>query len=631
MPKSINEIIKSSKNPGEVSMKFQLEYSRAPNSNESKEIERLWGEKTSSSSSSSSSTTKTGGEKEETLLSKVGGALNTVVKGTASVISSLYETQMGQSNNIGVPDVVGDTLSNLSDNGLNGKFFMDELVMGAKVFTDILKQESVLQSDINSKTTITGQLSKDLREDIQNSADYAAKFGMSMGDLGDLYSGLVESSGKFALINRETILSAIPAVKAFGGTMTDMARTISTFENVGIGANNTIKTISDAGVRSVQLGLSGKKVTEEITKNIERLNQYGFQNGIKGLEVMVRKSLEFKMSLDQVYQVAEKVMSPEGALEMTANLQMLGGAIGDFNDPIKMMYDATNNVEGLQDALHGAAQSLTTYNTEQGRFEITGANLRRAKEMASVLNVDYKELTKSAIAGAERMSATTALMSSGLNMSDKDKEFLINMSRMEGGQMVIKVPESISEKLGGVTELALDNLNEEQAKVLSKYQKDLASMDTKDIAMGQYTLLQQIHQDLTSKVVKGGLMVAGGAKGVLEGLGGNTLNNIKKGMDEDIENTRRSKFPNTQKDYKDKTIKMKNEITNWIDGLKESLGFKAEKSVQQLSKEEISDAVYNGVYRSLSKTWDVNVTNMVKPNSFNDPQTTAPYLQPHHK
>ena len=46
---------------------------------------------------------------------------------------------------------------------------------------------------------------------------------------------------------------------------------------------------------------------------------------------------------------------------------------------------ATNNVEGLQDAIIGVAGSMATYNTEQGRFEITGINLRRAKDLANEL------------------------------------------------------------------------------------------------------------------------------------------------------------------------------------------------------------------------------------------------------
>ena len=119
---------------------------------------------------------------------------------------------------------------------------------------------------------------------------------------------------------------------------------------------------------------------------------------------MVRRSTEIRMSLSETFKVADKVFSPEGALELSAELGVLGAAFGDFNDPLKLMYMATNNVEGLQDALIGAAGGLATYNNEQKKFEVTGANLRRAKEMAAQLGMTTGDLNKTAIAAQERMA-----------------------------------------------------------------------------------------------------------------------------------------------------------------------------------------------------------------------------------
>jgi hypothetical protein len=52
------------------------------------------------------------------------------------------------------------------------------------------------------------------------------------------------------------------------------------------------------------------------------------------------------------------------------------------------MYMATNEVEGLQGALEGVAQSLATYNVETGGFEVTGVNLRQARDIAKALGMD---------------------------------------------------------------------------------------------------------------------------------------------------------------------------------------------------------------------------------------------------
>jgi hypothetical protein len=270
-----------------------------------------------------------------------------------------------------------------------------------------------------------------------------------------------------------------------------MSKVFSTFEQVGIGAEKSLEAINQAGKSSIELGLNGKKTVNEIRANIGKLNEYGFQNGIQGLTRMVQKATEFRMSMNEVFTIADKVMDPEGAISLSANLQVLGGAIGDFGDPLKMMYDATNNVEGLQDALIGAAGSLSTYNSEQGRFEITGVNLRRAKAMAAELGISYQELSKGAIAAAERSSAASALMSRGLKLDDKQTEFITNLARMKDGTMTIDVS-SISKEFGGAQSIALDKLTQEQANILKENAKKLEGMSIEEVARDQFTETQNL-------------------------------------------------------------------------------------------------------------------------------------------
>jgi DNA-binding TFAR19-related protein (PDSD5 family) len=216
---------------------------------------------------------------------------------------------------------------------------------------------------------------------------------------------------------------------------------------------------------------------------------------------MSRKATEFRISMGEAFKIAENVMDPDKAIELSANLQVLGGAIGDFNDPLKLIYMATNNVEGLQDALIEAAGSLATYNSEQGRFEISGVNLRRAREMAKTLGIDYKELTRTAIASQERLAASTALMGKGLNLKPEDQEFLTNLSRMDGGKMIIDVPESLQKKLG-ITEQskAIEDLSQVQIDALLQNREQFQKMSVEDIARDQLDNVENIRRDVAAMV-----------------------------------------------------------------------------------------------------------------------------------
>lgn len=356
---------------------------------------------------------------------------------------------------------------------------------------DILAKEVQLRGDLNSSLGVAGELADNYRETISESLPGVVAMGYGFSDMKDMMIGLAEQTGRFTTLNEKTVRDTAVTSRAFVGDLSKMAEVFTTYEQVGIGAEKALEAINDAGTKSIGLGLNGKKTVEEINKNIGKLNEYGFKNGIEGMARMVQKATEFRMSMDSAFKIADDVMDPEKAISLSANLQVLGGAIGDFGDPLKMMYDATNNVEGLQDALIGAAGSLATYNSEQGRFEITGVNLRRAKAMAAELGINYNELANGAIAAAERSSAASAMIANGLRLDDKQTEFITNLARMKDGTMTIDVS-SISKEFGGAQSIALDKLTEAQVEILTKNQDALKEMSPEKIAREQFTATQNM-------------------------------------------------------------------------------------------------------------------------------------------
>ncbi len=425
---------------------------------------------------------------------KLMSGVDKTISFTADRFKEAYKSQMGKSNYSGDDSAV-KILSAIGKGGIAASIpnvietMYDEIL-------DQLTQESQLLSEINTKTGISGELSKELQYDMKAAQGEAKKYGFELSDIGKFYTDLSEQSGKFSLINKTTIEDAAKTAAALGMSLSEMATTIGDYEKVGIGAKETMKSVGDTAVRSISLGLNARKVADGMKDSIGKLNEFGFKNGIEGLERMVRKSVEFKISMESVSSIAEKVLNPEGAIDLAANLQVLGGAIGDFGDPIKMMYDATNNMEGLQDSLIGAASGLATYNQEQKRFEITGINLRRAREMASSLGMSMSDLTKTAVAAQERMAASTALMSTGLQMDEKEKEFLTNLSRMQDGEMKIVVPESLQDKLGKQSEITLSKLTEEQKAVLIANKKAFEDMTPEKMAMAQLTETQKMGRNM---------------------------------------------------------------------------------------------------------------------------------------
>ena len=297
-------------------------------------------------------------KKLENVLSPV----NDLIKNLAGGVQSLYKTQITDKTYLGQDyDKINTLFESIVKNGINP--FKNGVEFVKIAGSEILKQlqaETDARYTINRETTLTGKLSEALIEDLQDASREAIRYGYTLENITEIYTTLVTNSGKLALINKQTVDEITPVAAALNMSLQEFTQTATDFEKLGIGLDSTTKFLDALTPKTLSLGLSSAKVAKDLKENIGKLNEYGFKNGVEGLARMVQKSLEFRMSMSSVANLAERVFSPESAIDLAANLQVLGGAMGDFADPIKLMYMATNNVEGLQDALIGACLLYTS-------------------------------------------------------------------------------------------------------------------------------------------------------------------------------------------------------------------------------------------------------------------------------
>lgn len=368
---------------------------------------------------------------------------------------------------------------------------------GIKDVTLYYKQQEDLLENVNTKTSLTGELSRAWREEITNASPAAARIGVSFQELSNNMTDLITGAGRFKLVSQETIEQLTTVGKAYFDRTADAIEATKNFQNVSRGAADAMRDIEKAGNESLSLGLNAKETTKTLSTNIDKLNQFGFQKGIEGLTTMIQKSQALKMNMDSVFKVAEDVMDPEKALSLSANLAVVGGAFGDLADPLRLLYDSTNNVGALQDAIVGSTEGLATFDRESGTFQITGENLRKARAQAQALNMDFKEYSNLAVQAAQRTSAFSDLAASGLSFKDdKDKEFLTNLAQMKDGKMVIEVPKSLQSQLGGST-VALESMTEAQKETLLTQREAFKKMTAQDIAQQQAGFVENINRNVS--------------------------------------------------------------------------------------------------------------------------------------
>jgi len=360
---------------------------------------------------------------------------------------------------------------------------------------DLAKTQDSLLQQTKGSAGFVGVIGDHMITSLREAMISAVDIGTSINDFLDATESLMVNSERMALYSNQTISKGIEASVAYTKTSRTLLENAESFRNVGVGLSDSARLVEEIGKRSISLGLNARATSETLIKQLDKVNQYGFQNGVKGLGKMVQEAQSLKINMDEIFKVADKLYDPESAINLAANLQVVGGAFGDLNDPIKLMYDATNNVESLQTSIMGAARSLATYNVEQGRFEVTGANLRRAKAMSDALGISMGELTNMAVKGAAKMEAMSQL-DMFPNLKDEQKEFVSNLATMKDGRVGFDLPKDMAKQLG-ITNLVdgfvgIDQLGSDQIAALQRIQVDNEKMSTKEIARGQFNNTTQI-------------------------------------------------------------------------------------------------------------------------------------------
>ena len=294
----------------------------------------------------------------------------------------------------------------------------------------------------------------------------------------------------------------------------EVATMAGQMEAFGMGATQAVQMIADIQSMSEQMGVNAGKVIKKVQQNLGLLNKMNFRGGIQAMTKMAAFSEKFKISMESIAGVSEKVFRPEGAVEAAAQLQMMGGSLAQLGDPFQLMYQARNAPEELMKSITKAASASATFNKETGEFQMSAHELDRMREAASALGMDYSELVQTA-KQASKMEYMEKFLPSG--MDKKDKDMILGMAQMtkdgpkvsffDGGKQVFK---------------KLDALTASDRKLITKQAADdeARAAQAKSVA-GQWQSIQNglllIGVELLQPLINE-LAGDGALSGVLEGV-----------------------------------------------------------------------------------------------------------------
>lgn len=384
-----------------------------------------------------------------------------------------------------------------------------QLKVDANTFIESSDALAQYSNDINKLFTQGRQRMLELQTSLADTTPGVARLGGSIENVADIIGKVAVESRRNVIATTEQVEKLYAADQVLGQNAETLTKA---FLDVGAG----LETIGDTLENSIEyiqsIGGNAKTVMRDVTNNMDQMNRFQFDGGVMGLTKMAAQASMLRFDMSQTFQLAEKVLSPEGAIETAAAFQRLGVAAGNLADPFALMNASINDPGALQDSLVDVAKQFTYFDEKTKTFKINPQGVLTLKEMQQQTGVSAAEMSKLGLAAAELDERLSQISPSIKFENEEDKQYLANIGAMgKGGEYEVKIrnDEGIEQtrKLSELTQQEFNNLIKEQKE---------RPKDLEDIARSQMSTSKLILNDVSAiraKIV-GGVVSAGQ---VLEG------------------------------------------------------------------------------------------------------------------
>ena len=359
-------------------------------------------------------------------------------------------------------------------------------------------------ADAINNSFIAGRTRLDEMNDAAaKSAAGIIRLGGSIADVSNTIIGIAEGSRRQFIATEDQVSKLYAASKILGvesGTLVEnFAEVGIETSQIGVNLENSIEYIQS-------LGLNAKIVMGDVTRNMSLMNRFNFSDGVGGLTKMAAQASMLRFDMNATKDFAEKVIDPEGAINMASAFQRLGLAVGQLGDPFALMNDSINDPAALQDSLIKATKQFTQFDEKTKSFKINPQGILTLRQMSQETGISYDQLTKTALAAADLDKRLSKINPTLTFDSPEDKQFIANMATMtKEGDYVVQLKNDETgiietKKLGELTQDELAKLREQQEK---------APKTLEDIQKSQLNALLDIKFAIEGNIAKGTYGLAG--------------------------------------------------------------------------------------------------------------------------
>jgi hypothetical protein len=387
----------------------------------------------------------------------------------------------------------------------------EENIRGAELFKKLLAESADLLgnigriqdgiSDINRSFGETRTRYLEFSTAVSDSVADFVRLGGEASDVSATIAGIGEASRRNVVATKETLTEIFATAEYLGISAKDITES---FAIAGVEMSN-IAEATEESVNYIQsIGLNARTIMGDVALRMEYMNRFNFEGGVLGLSKMAAQASMLRFDMNQTAEFADKVLNPDGAIQMAAAFQRLGVASGDLVDPFILMDKSINDPEGLQDSIIDLAKQFTIFDEKTGNFRINPGGVRLLKELQEQTGLSYENMTKTALAAAD-LDRRLSQISFDVQGSEEDKMLVANMAKMgEDKRFYVEFQDEQGKKQ---TE-ALEDLTDAQFQQI-KQQAALRPGTMEEIARAQLDTDVLIAKDIAALPMRLGYALAG--------------------------------------------------------------------------------------------------------------------------
>lgn len=344
--------------------------------------------------------------------------------------------------------------------------------------------------------------------------EVANQYGKTFDELIKLQAGFSEQLGRNVRLTTDQFKEFAAISGIIGDEMT--TKLASQLDSFGMSTTSANEIVTQMYNESMKKGITLQAYSKNVVDNLHLAQQYTFKDGVKGLMSMAENAAKMKMDMQQVVSLTNKLSDGgiESAVNMSAELQVLGGAFAQFANPLGLLHDSLLDMDGLSDRLTNLVGSIGRFDKNEGRVVIDPFQQMQLRQAAKSMGLDYGKLIESANQQGKRKEIE-AQMSGLSNIPEEYREMLMNTAQFKNGKAGVSVN-------GQFKELA--SLSKSDLLTIADVEKDIKT-DVKEIKkflIGAEDVRQNQEKALENQRAVDNQKQAQVIKGVYQQIGENT-------------------------------------------------------------------------------------------------------------